>query len=72
MLIVERWISGGYSWERVLVKCGKKTCTKCQDGPVHGPYWYKVIRRKDGRTVRKYIGKFMPFQEDMRGAKRVI
>lgn len=67
MECVERWSCGGYSYERCLVKCGKKTCTKCP----HGPYWYRIIKRKDGRTVRKYLGKVMPFFEGMKGAKRV-
>jgi hypothetical protein len=43
------------------VNCGKKSCKKCADGDLHGPYWY-LYRPKEngpGRTS-EYIGKLLP------------
>lgn len=37
------------------VKCGKEGC-KCNDGDLHGPYWYEYFR-EDGKVVSRYHGK---------------
>lgn len=37
-------------------KCGKTGC-RCQEGQLHGPYWYK---RDTTTGKRKYIGKALP------------
>lgn len=42
-----------------LVRCGKKECKKCAEGPAHGPYWYLYVRR-GGRLTSKYLGKELP------------
>ncbi len=39
-----------------MVKCGKKRCKKCAEGPAHGPYWYLYFRR-NGKPASRYIGK---------------
>jgi hypothetical protein len=41
---------------REKVRCGKKGCKKCKEGPAHGPYWYLYYYR-NGRLTSKYIGK---------------
>ena len=43
------------------VKCGKKGCKKCDEGELHGPYWY-LYRPKKGGTGRtsEYVGKTLP------------
>jgi hypothetical protein len=44
---------------REKVRCGKKSCKKCKEGPAHGPYWYLFYYR-NGRLTSKYIGKELP------------
>ncbi len=54
----------GKNYEQRYTRCGKK-CTTCDPDsdcfqptrPGHGPYWYFVFLRGDGRTSRRYIGK---------------
>jgi hypothetical protein len=41
------------------VSCGKERCTRCAEGPAHGPYWYRYYRR-GGKVVSKYVGKALP------------
>jgi len=41
------------------VSCGKPNCTRCAEGPAHGPYWYRYYRR-GGKLVSKYVGKTLP------------
>ena len=54
----------GRRYEQRYTRCGKKcnTCGPNSAGfnpsrPGHGPYWYFVFTRGDGRTTRRYIGK---------------
>jgi len=47
---------GGFEYQLRNVFCGKKTCTRCP----HGPYWYMIIHRRDGKKPTKYIGKELP------------
>jgi hypothetical protein len=47
------------TYRQEYVKCGKPTCTKCSDGPGHGPYWY-AYRREGGKLKKKYLGKNAP------------
>jgi hypothetical protein len=42
-----------------LVRCGNPRCTKCVDGPSHGPYWY-ALWREDGRLRSRYLGAERP------------
>jgi hypothetical protein len=42
--------------------CTKPSCHKCREGTGHGPYWYAYTKR-DGRTVRTYVGKNLPQQD---------
>ncbi len=52
-----------------LVSCGKPNCTRCAEGPAHGPYWYRYYRR-NGKVVSKYVGKQLPAEvADRRGAE---
>jgi hypothetical protein len=44
------------SYRHEYVHCGKATCTPCQTGPGHGPYWY-AYWREAGRVRKRYIGK---------------
>lgn len=47
------------TYRQEYVKCGKPTCTKCSEGPGHGPYWY-AYRREAGKLKKQYIGKNRP------------
>ena len=42
--------------------CGKPNCSKCKDGPSHGPYFY-VVHRVGKKVKRCYIGKNWPSSE---------
>ncbi|HLL79837.1 MAG TPA: DUF6788 family protein [Ktedonobacteraceae bacterium] len=43
-------------------RCGKPTCSTCQKGAGHGPYWYLYWR--DGAKLRsRYLGKTKPEEE---------
>lgn len=53
------------------VRCGKKNCRKCADGPAHGPYWY-LYRRRNGRMTSKYVGKFGTREEAADRASEII
>jgi hypothetical protein len=44
--------SGYYQLEKV--RCGKRGCRKCTEGPAHGPYLYRYFR-KDGRMWSEYV-----------------
>ena len=35
-------------------KCGKKQC-RCNDGDLHGPYYFEFFRSVDGRLKKRYI-----------------
>jgi hypothetical protein len=51
----------GYSlYELRRVTCGKQACGKCP----HGPYWYETILLRNGRRVKKYVGKVAPQELD--------
>ena len=39
-----------------LVDCGKIGCSRCKDGPSHGPYWYEVASGR-ARNFWHYRGK---------------
>jgi len=39
-----------------MVRCGRSTC-KCARGELHGPYFYRFYRDKQGRQHRQYIPK---------------
>ena len=59
-------VEGDYAVSYVLqlVKCGKATygkCRKCREEGGHGPYLYKIYRKKDGesepsRPKKEYVG----------------
>lgn len=43
------------------IKCGKKKC-KCNDGKLHGPYWYAY--NWDGKKLKSiYIGKTLDVEQ---------
>ena len=43
------------------VKCGKKGCTKCAAGELHGPYWYLYRPKQNGKgRTSEYVGKVLP------------
>lgn len=46
----------GISYYQEYRKCGKASCTRCADGPGHGPYWWS----RDRNGKRKYIGVNLP------------
>ena len=43
------------AYRQQMVRCGKKSCTRCP----HGPYWY-AFWREGGRTRSRYVGKTRP------------
>lgn len=47
---------GIYKYTQQLIYCGKSTCRRCP----HGPYWYLSFTLRDGRKVKKYVGKNLP------------
>jgi len=54
----------GATYEQRYTPCGPG-CNRCRrEGsafdprrPGHGPYWYRMFRRADGQSGRRYIGK---------------
>jgi len=50
----------GGTYRLELVRCGKERCTRCADGPAHGPYWYRYYRGRGGKLVSRYVGKELP------------
>ncbi len=57
--IAEQDDQQGGTYRLELVSCGKPNCTRCAEGPAHGPYWYRYYRR-GGKVVSKYVGKTLP------------
>lgn len=55
-MILRRVTMGSQEYQLKLVHCGKNGCSKCP----HGPYWYLVIKLRDGKSVTRYIGKDCP------------
>lgn len=55
-LEIESYVEGPYVYKLLRISCGKKNCGKCP----HGPYWYAFVHLRNGRTVRRYIGKERP------------
>lgn len=64
---------------QAYVKCGKRTCSRCQPGavnydrdrPGHGPYWYRHVSNPKGHTIRKYVGgDLQRYLEEVRTGKR--
>ncbi len=54
--VVGRRSSPRGTLQREYVRCGKKNCRKCAEGPAHGPYWYHYFY-KNGRLTSRYVGK---------------
>lgn len=52
-MIIRRVSFKNSEYQLVKTRCSKANCGKCP----HGPYWYWVSKLRDGRTVRRYIGK---------------
>jgi hypothetical protein len=50
---------GTRTYRQEKVRCNKPTCTRCVDGPGHGPYWY-AYWREDGKLRKQYLGKREP------------
>lgn len=46
------------TYRKEMVRCGKENC-KCNDGKLHGPYYYAYWSEK-GVTKSQYIGKKPP------------
>lgn len=44
---------GSWTYKLVGTTCGKGNCSRCP----HGPYWYAWIQLRNGKTIKKYIGK---------------
>jgi hypothetical protein len=57
--IAEQDDQQGGTYRLELVSCGKPNCTRCAEGPAHGPYWYRYYRRGK-KVVSKYVGKTLP------------
>jgi hypothetical protein len=57
--IAEKDDQQGGTYRLELVSCGKPNCTRCAEGPAHGPYWYRYYRRGK-KVVSKYVGKNLP------------
>ena len=45
----------GILYRQQFRKCGKPTC-KCQEGELHGPYWYAY----ENGSPAKYVGQQLP------------
>ena len=58
-LVVETRTWNGRLFQRELVHCNKARCRTCP----HGPYWYSVAKRRDGRTFSRYVGKVPPWEQ---------
>ncbi|MDB5058291.1 MAG: tetratricopeptide repeat protein, partial [Chloroflexi bacterium] len=50
---------GHVSYRQQYVRCRKQGCSRCAEGPGHGPYWYAAWR-EGGRVRTRYIGKTLP------------
>ena len=46
---------GRTTFRQEMVRCGKKSCTRCP----HGPYWY-AYWREGGRVRSRYLGRTLP------------
>lgn len=56
------------TWQLVLVKCGRRACTKCKDKPTHGPYFYGYWTDSAAHKTRKfYHGKGDPREAQSKG-----
>ena len=53
--VLETRKAGKITYQLERVKCGKKKC-KCNQGKLHGPYWY-AYRWNGKRLTSEYIGK---------------
>ena len=51
--------AGIRTYRQEKVRCNKPTCTRCVDGPGHGPYWY-AYWREAGKLRKQYLGKRKP------------
>lgn len=59
----------GRTYCQRYVRCGRG-CARCDtaspqfdaERPGHGPYWYRIVKGKDGQTVRRYLGKRLPVE----------
>lgn len=56
MNLPENFVIEGFRYYAQGRKCNKAGC-RCQEGKLHGPYWY---RRDSSTGNRKYIGKELP------------
>ena len=43
-------------YEQKMITCGKANCGKCP----HGPYWYVTIALRNGKQIKRYLGKDTP------------
>jgi len=50
----------GRTYRLQSVRCGKKGC-KCNEGKLHGPYWY-AYWSEGVKTRSQYVGKKLPEQ----------
>lgn len=55
-LQLEEFRDGPYHYKLLKIACGKRNCSRCP----HGPYWYAFIHLRNGKVVRRYIGKERP------------
>jgi hypothetical protein len=46
------------TYRKEMVRCGKESC-RCNNGKLHGPYWYSYWSEQ-GITKSEYIGKKLP------------
>lgn len=53
------------TYRRVSIRCGKEGC-KCNEGKLHGPYWY-AYWSEQGKTRSQYIGKKLPKRKPRSG-----
>lgn len=63
--IVRTLRDGDVRYQLELVRCGKKTCSRCREGPAHGPYWYAYEKRRK-KIRRRYLGKELPAEIEAR------
>lgn len=62
--VAERAVINGVTYVLTYIVCGPR-CSRCTigganhdpDRPGHGPYWYMWVTRRDGRPIRKYVGR---------------
>src|SRR6266568_909301 len=78
-LLAQMTTDGHITYQEQYRNCGRKSCSTCQKGLRHGPYWYAYWRGKDGKLHSHYVGKIKPEgeiermkDEDLEKARKIV